>query len=35
MLSGDAFYLALLFGCAALAGVRITAPQPVPVEAKS
>jgi hypothetical protein len=27
MLSGDIFYLALLFGCAALAGVRIAAPQ--------
>ena len=33
MLAGDVFYLALLFGCAALAGVRITARQPA--EAKS
>jgi hypothetical protein len=35
MLSGDLFYLALLFACAALAGVRAAAPQAIPVEAKS
>ena len=29
MLAGDVFYLALLFGCAALAGVRIAATQAV------
>jgi hypothetical protein len=35
MLSGDVFYLVLLFGCAALAGVRITAPRLIPAKAKS
>jgi hypothetical protein len=35
MFAGDVFYLALLFGCAALAGVHIAAPQAIPAEAKS
>jgi hypothetical protein len=35
MLSGDVFYFAVLFGCAALAGVRTTAPQPLPVKTNS
>jgi hypothetical protein len=35
MLTGDIFYIALLFGCAALAGVRILARRPLPAEAKA
>ena len=35
MLSGDVFYLALLFGCAALAGVRTAAPRAVEARSRS